>query len=67
MTRKHVPLGAMLPAAVLALCLHAGLVLSADAKKETAPEFTLKTFDKGEIRLADLQGRPVVLKFMASW
>ena len=32
-----------------------------------APEFTLKLFDGGELSLADLKGKPVLLNFWASW
>ena len=39
----------------------------AEAKKKKAPEFSLKSFDNKEIKLSDFQGKPVVLKFMASW
>lgn len=67
MRGKHFLLGTTLCAAVLVSYLHAGLAHSAEAKKEKAPEFALKTFDKGEIKLAGLQGKAVVLKFMASW
>jgi hypothetical protein len=41
--------------------------LAAEAKKEKAPEFVLTTFDNEKISLPDFQGRPVVLKFIASW
>ena len=40
--------------------------LTAEATKEKAPEFVLTTFDKKNISLSDFQGRPVVLKFIAS-
>lgn len=67
MKRKDFLIGATLSAALLASYSHGGLAHSAEAKKEKAPEFALKTFDKGEIKLAGLQGKAVVLKFMASW
>ncbi|MGH7771720.1 MAG: peroxiredoxin family protein [Candidatus Binatia bacterium] len=67
MKGKHFLLGGTLSAALLISYLHAGLVESAEVKKDKAPEFALKTFDKGEIKLAGLQGKAVVLKFMASW
>jgi peroxiredoxin len=41
--------------------------LTAEAKEEKAPEFVLTTFDNKNISLSDFQGRPVVLKFIASW
>jgi cytochrome c biogenesis protein CcmG/thiol:disulfide interchange protein DsbE len=33
----------------------------------TSPDFTLTTFDGGEINLADLRGHVVVVNFWASW
>lgn len=35
--------------------------------QKPAPEFRLKTFDGGEMSLAALQGKPLVLNFWASW
>jgi len=67
MKGKRFVLCAALTVALLASYVHTGPAESAEAKKETAPEFTLKTFDKGEIGLADLQGKAFVLWFMASW
>ncbi len=32
-----------------------------------APDFELRTLDGGSLRLSDLQGRPVVVNFWASW
>ena len=66
MKRKNPLLGVTL-STLLAAYLHVGLTHSAEAKNEKAPEFALITFDKKEIKLSDFQGRPVVLKFMASW
>lgn len=40
---------------------------SVDASKETAPDVTLEYFDGTSQRLSDLQGKPVVLNFWASW
>ena len=67
MKGKHFLRGAALSTALLISFLHAGSADSAEGKKDKAPGFTLKTFDKGEIKLADLQGKAVVLKFMAPW
>jgi len=33
----------------------------------TAPDFTLKTLDGGQISLSDFRGRPVFINFWASW
>lgn len=35
--------------------------------QKPAPEFRLKAFGGGEVSLADLKGKPVVLNFWASW
>ena len=35
--------------------------------QKAAPEFRLKGFDGGEVSLAELKGKPVVLNFWASW
>ncbi|HEU5323256.1 MAG TPA: TlpA disulfide reductase family protein, partial [Methylomirabilota bacterium] len=32
-----------------------------------APDFLLQTLDGGELRLSDLQGKPVLVNFWASW
>jgi hypothetical protein len=36
-------------------------------QKEKAPELVLTTFDNKIISLSDFQGRPVLVKFFASW
>ncbi len=36
-------------------------------KSGPAPDFTLTLFDGGQISLAELRGRPVVINFWASW
>jgi cytochrome oxidase Cu insertion factor (SCO1/SenC/PrrC family) len=41
--------------------------LTAEAKKEKAPEFVLTTLDSKKISLSDFQGKPILLKFIASW
>ena len=33
----------------------------------TAPDFTLKTLDGGEVSLSSLRGQPVLINFWASW
>ena len=35
--------------------------------QKSAPDFRLKAFDGGEVSLADLKGKPLVLNFWASW
>jgi cytochrome c biogenesis protein CcmG/thiol:disulfide interchange protein DsbE len=35
--------------------------------QKAAPDFRLKTFGGGEISLADLKGKPVIVNFWASW
>jgi cytochrome c biogenesis protein CcmG/thiol:disulfide interchange protein DsbE len=45
-----------------------GGVLPADPKGYSAPEVTLPRLDgKGELSLSDLEGKPVVVNFWASW
>ena len=41
--------------------------LELDVEAEVAPEFTLGLLDGGELSLADLQGKLVMLDFWASW
>ena len=41
--------------------------LTAEPKKEKAPEFVLTTLDSKKISLSDFQGKPILLKFIASW
>lgn len=40
---------------------------SAEGRSAPAPDFTAPAFAGGELRLAELYGRPVVLNFWASW
>jgi hypothetical protein len=49
------------------LTSQAVVALTAEAKKEKAPEFVLTTFNNENISFSEFQGRPVVLKFIASW
>lgn len=42
-------------------------ILPAFSKGDKAPEFTVTDIDGNTIRLADLQGKVVVLNFMATW
>jgi len=60
--------GVVIVLAVLALMAF-GLQRRAAGRvhKGPAPEFTLQLFDGGELALRDLQGKPVVLNFWASW
>lgn len=46
-----------------------GLAQSGDQRVESgkAPDFTLKTFDGQTIKLSELEGRPVVVNFWATW
>jgi len=37
------------------------------ADKEKAPDFTVTDADRNSIRLSDMEGKPVVLNFWASW
>jgi cytochrome c biogenesis protein CcmG, thiol:disulfide interchange protein DsbE len=37
------------------------------ATGKTVPEFSLRTVQGGEVKLADLQGKPVVINFWATW
>ena len=41
--------------------------LTAEAKKEKAPKFVLTSLDNKKINLFDFRGRPILLKFIASW
>lgn len=38
-----------------------------EARRPAAPAFVLDTLDGGQLHLAQLRGRPVVLNFWASW
>ncbi len=47
-----------------------GLVVAVDGQAklgEPAPDVALPTFDGEQLRLSELQGRPLVLNFWASW
>lgn len=47
-----------------------GLVVAVDGQAklgEPAPDVAVPTFDGEQLRLSDLEGRPVVLNFWASW
>jgi thiol-disulfide isomerase/thioredoxin len=37
------------------------------ATGKTVPDFTLRSIDGGEVKLADLKGTPVVINFWATW
>ena len=52
--------------AVLVLATAPG-VSSAQNALQTAPAFSIKTFDGKTVRLSDLKGTPVVLDFWATW
>jgi cytochrome oxidase Cu insertion factor (SCO1/SenC/PrrC family) len=49
------------------LASQAGVGLTAEAKKEKAPEFVVTTLDSKKISLSDFRGKPILLKFIASW
>lgn len=55
----------------VALVLTAGLLWmtrdEGDAVSEASPDVTLEFFDGSSQQLSDLQGKPVVLNFWASW
>jgi cytochrome oxidase Cu insertion factor (SCO1/SenC/PrrC family) len=67
MNEKRFILCATLFAALLVSCVQPEFADPAEALKETAPGFTLQTFDNRVIRLDDLKGKAVVVWFMASW
>jgi hypothetical protein len=41
--------------------------VSAQAKKDMAPSFTLKLLNGGDLKSSELEGKVAVLKFIASW
>ncbi len=61
------------PRSLLLVFLAFGLVLiqgcskGEPGAKEIAPDFELELFDGGDFRLADQNGKPVVINFFASW
>lgn len=74
--RTHLPLPYLVIAAVLPLVLLAiyfVMMLSRQAAVTTprigepAPEFALADLDGNPVRLADFEGRPVIVNFWASW
>ena len=69
--RRHLIAAAIAPLVLLAL-LGAFLVARAPAASPTAignpaPDFALADLDGNPVRLADFQGRPVIINFWASW
>ena len=71
-TRKGLGLGSiLLLLAVAAIALVFGLALARKNQSQPtagpAPDFTLTTLDGGQINLASLKGRVVVVNFWASW
>jgi len=54
-------------AVVLCLLVAYGLRGPSPIQKGIAPHFTLPLLDGGEVRLAELRGRVVVINFWASW
>jgi hypothetical protein len=60
----------LLPAmsvAVLCACFSAAAAHSAEMKKDKAPAFSFRSFDGKEIKLSQFRGKPILLKFIASW
>jgi hypothetical protein len=41
--------------------------VAAQTKKDTAPPFTLELLNGGQLKSTELEGKVLVLKFMASW
>jgi cytochrome c biogenesis protein CcmG/thiol:disulfide interchange protein DsbE len=71
-TRKGLGLGGiLLLLGVVAIALVVGLALARKNQTQPtagpAPDFTLTTLDGGQINLASLKGRVVVVNFLASW
>jgi len=64
LTRFTFPLVLLAALAGTATGLH-GQAQAAD--RNTAPSFTVRTFDGKTTRLSELHGRPVVLDFWATW
>ncbi len=60
---------ALLSAGVVIAILGYGLVASGRTQVQNgpAPDFTLTTFDGQQVTLSDLEGKPVVVNFWASW
>jgi cytochrome oxidase Cu insertion factor (SCO1/SenC/PrrC family) len=50
------------------LCLFsAAPAHSAEMKRDKAPSFSFRSFDGKEIKLSHFKGKPILLKFIASW
>lgn len=62
--RRRADYGALAAAMLLVLPQASAALL---AEGSPAPDFTVQRLDGGELRLAELRGKPVVLEFWASW